>query len=148
MDETGIDTWLCREHGWSERGAPVVGEVCGRKYERVGVVAALLGDSVIEPCQYWQTMESCFFEAWFEERLLPALPANSVVVMDNASFHRKPRLPGLAEKAGHRVLFLPPYSPELNPIENYWSWLKRQLRKILPGFQTFNYALCSIFEGR
>jgi putative transposase len=104
--------------------------------------------SVIEPYQYWETMESQFFEAWFEHRLLPALPPNSVIVMDNASFHRKSRLPGLAEEAGHRVLFLPPYSPELNPIENYWSWLKRQLRKILPGFQTFDDALCSIFEGR
>jgi transposase len=148
VDETGIDTWLCRECGWSERGAPVIGEVRGRKYERAGVVAALLGDSVVEPYQYWQTMGSCFFEAWFEKRLLPALPPNSVMVMDNASFHRKTRLPGLAERAGHRVLFLPPYSPELNPIENYWSWLKRQLRKILPGFLTFNDALCPVFEGR
>ncbi|MDR2560890.1 MAG: transposase [Holophagales bacterium] len=76
------------------------------------------------------------------------LPANSVIVMDNASFHRKSRLPELAGRAGHVVLFLPPYSPELNPIENFWGWLKRQLRKILPDCPTFDYALCSVFEGR
>ena len=148
MDETGIDTWLCREHGWSERGVPVVGEVRGRKHERAGVVAALMGKSLIEPHQYGGTMESGFFEEWFARRLLPALPEGSVIVMDNASFHRKSRLPGLAERAGHRVLFLPPYSPELNPIENFWGWLKRELRRILPCCPTFSDALRSVLEGR
>jgi len=134
VDETGIDTWLYREYGWSVRGVPVVGKVCGRKYGRTGIVAALLGKSVIEPCQYEGSMESRFFEAWFEERLLPALPYGSVIVMDNASFHRKARLPGIAERGGHRGL---PYSPELNHIENFWSWLKRSLRKMLPDYPIF-----------
>ena len=80
MDETGTDTWLCREHGWSERGAPVVGEVRGRKHEGAGVVAALMGKSLIEPCQCGGTMESGFFEEWFARRLLPALPEGSVTV--------------------------------------------------------------------
>jgi transposase len=148
VDETGIDTWLCREYGWSGRGIPVIGEVCGRKYERVGIVAAHLGKAIIEPYQYEGTMESSFFEAWFTRKLLPALPESSVIVMDNATFHRKSRLCPLAEEAGHRMLFLPPYSPELNPIENFWSWLKRQLQKILPDYSTFSDALCSVFEGR
>ena len=82
-------------------------------------MAGQAGKSIIAPMQYDGTMDSAFFESWFETRLLPALPRDSVIVVDNASFHRKSKLPGLAEGAGYRVLFLPPYSPELNPIENF-----------------------------
>ena len=125
----------------------MVGKVRGRKHERVGVVAALLGKSLIEPYQYGGTRESNFFEAWFGGRLLPA-PAGGVCdVMDSASFHRKSGLPGLAERAGHRVLF-PPYSPELNPIENFWGWPKRELRRILPCCPTFSDALRFVIEWR
>jgi transposase len=142
VDETGIDIWLHREHGWSARGSPLIGKVCGRKYERVGIVAAQLGKSILAPYQYEGTMDSGFFEKWFAEKLLPVLPGKSAIVMDNASFHRKSRLCPLALGAGHRMLFLPPYSPELNPIENFWSWLKRHLKKILPTYSSFDEALC------
>jgi transposase len=91
-------------------------------------------------------MDSEVFESWFVAWLLPALPANSVVVMDNASFHRKGRLHALAEEAGHGVLFLPPYSPELNPIENFWAWLKGRLRKTLHLFASFDEALYEAFK--
>jgi transposase len=146
VDETGIDTCLYREYGRSERGKIIVGEISGRKFKRVGIVAAKLGSSIIAPCQYDDSMESAFFEAWFEQFLLPELPEKSVIVMDNASFHRKSKLYPLAEKACHKLLFLPPYSPELNKIENFWSWLKRYLKKILPEYSSFNEALCVAFQ--
>jgi len=145
VDETGIDTCLCREHGRAARGRAVTGKVSGRRFKRVGIVAGQAGKSIVAPMQYGGTMDSAFFESWFEARLLPALPERSVVVMDNASFHRKGRLHALAEKAGHRVLFLPPYSPELNPIEHFWAWLKGCLRKILPLFSSFDDALHEAF---
>jgi transposase len=66
--------------------------------------------------------------------------------MDNASFHRKGRLRALAEGAEHRVLFLPPYSPELNPVENFWAWLKGRLRKALHLFASFDEALHDAFQ--
>ncbi|MDR2562145.1 MAG: IS630 family transposase [Holophagales bacterium] len=146
VDETGLDTWLHREHGWSERGAPVEGKVRGRRHERTGVVAALWEKTVMAPCQYGGTMDSEFFEGWFELALLPAMPAGSVIVMDNATFHRKAKLRALLEGSGYALLFLPPYSPELNPIEHFWSWLKRHLRKILPSHTSFSDALCSTFQ--
>ena len=146
VDETGIDNYLCREHGWSERGKPLLGKVSGRKFKRTGIVAAQMGKSIIAPFQYDGTMDSVLFEGWFEKYLLPILPKNSVIVMDNASFHRKSKLFTLAEKSGHRLIFLPPYSPELNPIENFWSWLKRYLRKTLHFHSTFDDALCSAFQ--
>lgn len=123
MDETGIDTYLHREHGWSLRGKPLMGTVSGRKFKRTGIVAAQMGKSIIAPLQYDGTMDSALFEVWFATRLLPNLPGNTLVVMDNASFHRKSKLLPLAQQAGIRLVFLPPYSPDLNPIEHFWAWL-------------------------
>ena len=147
MDETGIDEYLHREYGRAKRGEPVYSMVSGRKYKRTGIVAAQMGKKILSPLQYDGTMDSTLFEMWFEQLLLPALPKNSVITMDNASFHRK-KLISIAEKAGHRLIFLPPYSPELNPIENFWSWLKNHLRKILPNFLSFDDALCECFRVR
>ena len=146
VDETGIDTCLYREYGWCEQGKTLIGKISGRKFKRTGIVAAQLGKSIVAPLQYDGTMDSLLFETWFEAYLLPSLPRNSVIVMDNASFHRKSRLFSLAEQAGLRLTFLPPYSPEYNPIENFWAWLKRHLRKILPFHDSFDDALYSAFQ--
>ncbi len=146
VDETGIDVCLNREYGWSQKGKPLFGVVSGKKFKRTGIVAAKMGKSIIAPMQYDGAMDSVLFEFWFEKCLLPSLPENSFVVMDNASFHRKGRLSVLAKQAGVRLVFLPPYSPEYNPIENFWAWLKRYLRKILPFYSSFNDALHSAFH--
>ena len=66
--------------------------------------------------------------------------------MDNAAFHRKKQLYAIANEKGYRLIFLPPYSPELNPIEKFWSWLKRHLQKILTFFDTFDDALFECFK--
>jgi transposase len=146
VDETGIDTYLNREYGWSERGEPIKGFISGRRFKRVGIVAAQKGKTILSPLQYDGTMNSALFEIWFASQLLPSLPRNTVIVMDNASFHRKSKLFGIAKKAGQRLIFLPPYSPELNPIENFWSWLKRHLRKTLQNYDSFDVAVCSAFN--
>lgn len=146
MDETGIDTYLHREYGYAPRGQKVKAAIRGHKYKRVGIVAARLGQKIISPFVYAGTMESSLFEFWFENQLLPALPPNAVVVMDNASFHRKAQLICAAQKYGFRLIFLPPYSPELNPIENFWAWLKRYLRSSLALFNSFDDALFEAFQ--
>lgn len=105
-----------------------------------------MGADIFAPLQYDGTMDSILFETWFQQCLLPALPANTVIVMDNASFHRKNALISMAENNGHRLLFLPPYSPELNPIENFWAWLKAKLRKTLSNFDSFDDALRYSFK--
>jgi Transposase and inactivated derivatives len=146
IDETGIDTYLYREHCYAPKGQKVIGHISGKKYHRVGIVAAKLGRRILAPLQYDGTMDSFLFETWFEQRLLPDLPTNSVIVMDNAAFHRKKLLISLAENRGHTIIFLPPYSPELNPIENFWAWLKAKLRKHLSDFNDFDDALCYTFK--
>ena len=146
MDECGIDTYLYREYGYAPRGQQVLGRVSGRKYKRCGIVAAKMANKILAPLQYSGTMDSNLFEAWFSDQLLPSLDKGTVIVMDNASFHSKKRLIFAAQNAGYRLLFLPPYSPELNPIENFWAWLKRFLRKILSSAPSFDDALCTAFQ--
>jgi transposase len=148
VDETGIDTFIYREYGRSKRGEPVIGSISGRKFKRVGIVAAQMGKAILAPLSYDGVMDSKLFETWFEKCLLTVLPEESVIVMDNASFHRKGRLSCIAEKSGHQLIFLPPYSPELNPIENFWSWLKGYLRNVIPCHNKFDDALCSAFQPR
>lgn len=92
MDETGIDTYLYREYGYAPRGNKIHAAISGRKYKRVGIVAAQLGQKIVSPLAYSGTMDSRLFEFWFEEQLLPSLPSDTVIVMDNASFHRKTQL--------------------------------------------------------
>ena len=128
------------------RGIPVGGVLSGRKLRRISVVAAQIGKLIVAPMQYDGTMNSAQFEFWFEKALLPELPKNTTIVMDNATFHRKTTLLPIARQAGHNLIFLPPYSPELNPIEKFWGWLKRYLQKILHHFDSFDDAFCSAFN--
>ena len=73
-------------------------------------------------------MNAATFEAWIEQFLIPDMPKNAVVVMDNLSAHKGERTRELIEAAGGEVLYLPPYSPDLNPIEQAFSKLKHWLR--------------------
>jgi len=76
---------------------------------------------------------------------LKELDEGSVIILDNATFHRKSVLKVLAQRYNCDVLFLPPYSPDLNPIEKKWAWLKRKLRDILHLFDSLHGALMSAF---
>ena len=74
-------------------------------------------------------VNTAIFNSWVEQDLIPKLPVNSVVVTDNASFHKSPLLKTMIEKAGHILEYLPPYSPDLNPIEPKWAQAKSRRRK-------------------
>ena len=143
----GIDEFIYREYAYSKKGIKVIGHISGKKYKRTGLVAAYQGKNILSPLQYDGSMDSMLFEYWFEHRLIPSLSPSSTISMDNASFHRKSKLIPLAEKYGHRIIFLPPYSPELNPIENFWAWLKRMLKKIVHNHDDFDEALWYCFQG-
>lgn len=141
-----MDNYLYREHCYAEKGKQIIGYISGKKYRRTSIVAAKMGKKILAPLQYEGTMDSALFEMWFNKCLLETLPDCCVIVMDNAAFHRKSKLFTLAEKAGHKLIFLPPYSPELNPIENFWAWLKKRLRKTLKDFDDFDDALHYAFN--
>ena len=146
VDETGMDQFLYREYARAPRGQKVFGSVSGKKYKRVSIVAAQCDGRVLAPLEYGGTTDSTLFEFWFEQNLLPQLPAKAVIVMDNATFHRKEVLRRLAGEAGYSLLFLPPYSPDLNPIEHFWAWLKRKMQDLLQNFDDFDTALSPCFQ--
>ena len=148
IDETGFETYFHREYGRSLKGQLITGQVSGRRFQRLSLVAGLINGEIIAPMTYKETMTSDFFEAWFKTFLLPTLDRPSVIIMDNARFHRMNKLKELCKEQGHRLLPLPPYSPEYNPIEKTWAQIKKHLRKVLLNCDTFLEALmsCSCFN--
>jgi len=145
VDECGIDRYLYREYAYSPRGEKVVANISGRKFKRTNIVAGICQGKWVSPMTYESTTDSVLFEYWFETCLLNEVESGSVIVLDNATFHRKSIIPDLALHKNCRVLFLPPYSPDLNPIEKKWAWLKGRLRNILPNFDAFYLALFACF---
>ena len=145
LDETGFDTYLFRPYARSPKGQAVKAQISGKRYKRLSLVAAQISNQLIAPMTYQNTMTSAFFEEWFEQCLLPELTQKSVIILDNARFHRMSVLREMAEKLGHKVLPLAPYSPELNPIEHVWANIKRYLRTVLPNYAQFTDALVSYF---
>ncbi|MFM2331831.1 MAG: hypothetical protein RIQ74_654, partial [Pseudomonadota bacterium] len=71
------------------------------------------------------------FHFWVGRLLIPELPKNSIVVMDNATFHKRADTQALLEQQGHQIPWLPTYSPDLNPIEKMWAWIKRKRKEWL-----------------
>ena len=145
VDETGIDQCLYREYARAPRGEKVIAKISGRKFKRTNIVAGICQGKWVAPMEYMGTTDSILFEFWFENCLLKEVNKGSTIILDNARFHRKSILPDLAKRYNCEVLFLPPYSPDLNPIELKWAWLKQKLRDILSAFISFDSALWSLF---
>ena len=146
VDETGIDQCLYRKHARAPRGQKVTGKVSGKKFKRTNIVAGLCLGKWIAPLQYSGSTDSILFEQWFENCLLKEVGRNKFIIMDNASFHRKSHLTALAETKKCKVIFLPPYSPDLNLIENKWAWLKQKLRATLHLSDSLDDALWTAFQ--
>ena len=145
VDESRIDRYLTRTHCRALRGQSVIGEVSGKRYARQSFVAGKVGQKIIAPMTYEGTCHSAFFEAWVEKILVPELSPGQVIIMDNATFHKSCRTRTLIEGAGCTLLFLPPYSPDLNPIEQFWAWFKGQIREIIHTCKTLQDAINQIF---
>jgi len=145
VDESGIDQYLYREYARAPRGQKVVARISGRKFKRTNIVAGICQGQWVAPLEYTGTADSVMFEFWFENCLLKEVNEGTTIILDNATFHKKSVLPNLAKKYNCEVLFLPPYSPDLNPIEKKWAWLKRKLREILFRYESFDEALCALF---
>jgi len=118
-----------RTHGYSTKGKRCYGVHDWHPSKRTNVIGALVGKSLLTVSLFDCNVNTSIFNGWVEQDLIPKLPDNSVVVTDNASFHKSPYLKTMIEKAGHLLEYLPPYSPDLNPIEPKWSQAKSRRRK-------------------
>ena len=97
---------------------------------RTNVIGALMGKTLLALQSFTRTINSEVFMAWVRDTLLPQIPPQSVLIMDNATFHKRKDIQLLIQEAGHKLLYLPPYSPDLNPIEHAWAKPKTIRRKI------------------
>lgn len=128
LDETGATTAMARRYGRAPSGVRVDGPVPHGHWKTTTLTAALRLDGV-GPCLAFDgATDSACFEAYVARCLVPSLRPGDVVVMDNLSCHKAPGVARLIDAAGAEVRYLPPYSPDLNPIEQLFSKLKAWLR--------------------
>jgi transposase len=105
--------------------------VQGRRGKRISILGALLDKKFLAPFIFEGGCNKDIFNAWLEHVLLPTIPSGTTIVMDNASFHKSAKTRELIEQANCRLLFLPTYSPDFNPIENWWHKIKSILRPLV-----------------
>ena len=108
------------------------------------MVAGVINGELIAPMTYEETMSSNFFEAWFQKFILLTVNKPSVIIIDNARFHRTGKLNLLCEEFGHKLLPLPPYTPEYNPNEKTWAHFKKLLKKVFQVSILFSRLFCLI----
>ena len=147
LDECGVDHRLDREYGRAPRGERIYEAVAGKRRERTSIIAASQQGKLVAPLVFQGSCTTAVVDAYFENVLLPELPPDSVIVLDNARFHQSPTTLRLVEAAGCQLFFLPAYSPDLNPIEHIWATFKTALRKDLstaasPFLFIANMCLC------
>ena len=130
IDETGASTNLARKGGRCRRGRRLRVGIPHGHYKTVTLVAGLRLSGLVAQKAFDKPMNAATFEEWVEKCLVPTLSKGDIVVMDNLSSHKGPRVEQLIEAAGAELRYLPPYSPDMNPIEKAYSKLKSFLRKI------------------
>lgn len=146
VDECGVEEEYQREYGWSPIGVRVHDVKSGKRGRRTNIIGGLWGKKHVAVSCYSQSIKGTVFEDWFEFELLAVIPYGSLVIMDNASHHRKKHLHAIAERYGVRLLFLPKYSPDFNPIEKSWANFKRWLCDNLYRFPNHDFAVDCFFS--
>lgn len=138
LDECSFSLNLHRLYGWASVGTRCVEEVPfvrGKNLSLVGAFSLPGQDNPSGLRALWHVegaWKAWSFELFLEEMVLPRLDAGSVLVLDNARIHQGEELRAKVEAAGCSLLYLPPYSPDFNPIELLWSWLKNAVRATAP----------------
>ena len=129
VDETGAATNMARRYGRAPRGQRLIAAVPHGHWKTTTFVAALRQDRIDAPMVIDQAMNGTIFKAWVEQCLAPTLGAGDIVIMDNLSSHKVKGVREAIEATKAHLVYLPPYSPDLNPIEQVFAKLKAMLRK-------------------
>jgi len=132
IDECGVTTDLLRRYGRSRRGVRLRDHTpCGH-WETHTIVAALRPDGLTAPAVFDGPIDNASFRAYVEQVLVPTLRPGDVVVLDNLAVHKQPEVGAAIAAAGAQIRFLPPYSPDFNPIEMAFAKLKPFMRAARP----------------
>ena len=130
MDESGVNTGMTRLYGRAFRNERVVDAVPDVRFHRTTILSSVRLDGTIVPCIFEGALNGELFKEYIQQWLAPTLKHGDIVIMDNLSSHKVSGIVEVIENLGAKVVFLPPYSPDLNPIELMWSKLKAILRKL------------------
>jgi transposase len=129
IDETWAKTNMTRQRGRCQRGKRLVAKVPQGRWRTLTFLAALRCNRIEAPCVIDGPINGLSFLAYVEQVLLPTLSVGDIVIMDNLGSHKRQAIRRLIRAAGAKLFFLPPYSPDLNPIEQVFAKLKTLLRK-------------------
>ena len=144
LDESGFDLNMKKEYGWKKKGQRLYDNKSGnRKNKRITVISAYSNQTkkLIAPIYFEGNTDSSIFNQWVEDFLILELKPNQTVILDNAAFHKSQKTRELIESVNCKLLYLPPYSPDFNPIEQKWSHVKNQVKKIRNKFEDFTKCL-------
>ena len=135
FDESGFEEDVRRDAGWAERGVKIHGDVRGGNNPRTNLIMALRRKSRqwLAPILFEGSCEGTTVLWWIKKYLLQTLTKPSVIVMDNAPFHPKAKIRDMLEEQGHKLLCLPKYSPDFNPIEQTFSAMKTNWKNAQPN---------------
>ena len=125
LDETGFTEETFRSYGYAPRGQCVQGWIPSQKNRTTTLIAAQVNNQLIAPKLVSGSCHAQRFNTWLDEALSPYLDANSIVIMDNAHIHKTHQTQALIQGCGAKVLYLPPYSPDYNPVEHLFANIKR-----------------------
>ena len=130
IDESGAKTNMTRLRGRCKGGKRLLDAVPQGHWETTTMIAALRLDGVTAPMVIEGPTDAAVFHAYVKHVLVPRLREGEIVVLDNLSSHKSPEIEEMIRSVGAELWFLPPYSPDLNPIEKMWSKVKETLRTI------------------
>jgi len=145
IDETGIELASCKDRGWGKKNRLLVGKKSGKYYERTNIVAGYVNKKAVAPLVFNGSCNTNLFETWVEKCLVKELVPGQFVILDNAAFHKSQKIKDLIESAGCHLIFLPPYSPDLNPIEKFWANMKRWIKDKIDTANNLYEAIQSFF---
>jgi len=129
IDKSSFVLDMPRTHDYAIQGSRCYGVHDWHPTKRTNVIGALQGSTLLTVSIFKCNINTSVFNAWVKEDLIPKLPRKSVIVLDNATFHKSSVLKDMIEKAGHKLQYLPLYSPDLNLIEHKWFQAKSRKRK-------------------
>lgn len=146
IDESGIEMGICKDRGWGKKNEKLAGKKSGKYYQRTNIISGLVNNKSIAPMVFSGSCNTEIFNAWVEQFLIKELKPGQYVIMDNASFHKSQKTIELIESVECKVIFLPPYSPNLNPIEKFWANMKRWIEHNIMNFNQLYDAIAYFFK--
>tara|TARA_B110000503_G_scaffold135233_1_gene215460 strand:+ start:305 stop:1024 length:720 start_codon:yes stop_codon:yes gene_type:complete len=136
---------IIKDRGWGKRGEKLSSKKSGKYYERTNILAGYVNKKSIAPMVFNGSCTTELFNSWVENFLIKELQSGQFVVMDNASFHKSAKTKELIESVECKLIFLPPYSPDFNPIEKFWANMKRWIKQRIEVYSSLYNVISAFF---